>query len=464
MNTAAYDIAIIGSGPGGFSASIHLVNNGKKVCIIDNGILGGTCLNTGCIPTKVLVAGQHQHLRKSKLETFGIKADHSKPNFKIMHDRMISIVEARRENERQLFIKKGIDYYQGTASFKSSNSLEVVNEDMSTSLIEATSIIIASGSEPITIPGIDFSDFVIDSSKALSLEKPLKSICVIGGGAIGCELAQIFSTYGSSVSIVEALDSLLPAMDVDLQRYVTKTFEDCGIKVYTGKGVKSVMRTGDEAQVHIEDGNMICCEKALMCIGRRSDVSNMSLENAGVAFDKKINRIIVDENMRTTSPSIYAVGDVVPGVQLANKGVHEGFIAAESILGLGRKDHSITWYPSCVFIDPGVASVGITEQDCDRDNVGIFKSYFETNAYAEAYAAQEGFVKLIVEKESEKILGMHIAGEIAVDLIGQASIMVNKGLRVTDCLDIALSLPHPSFSEVIRDAVRNLYCASRLSK
>lgn len=464
MNKNVYDVAIIGSGPGGFSASIHLVVNGKKVCIIDNGVLGGTCLNIGCIPTKVLVAGQHQHLRNPRLETFGIKADPSKPNFKIMHDRMVSIVETRRENERQLFLKKGIDYYQGTASFKSPNLLEVVQEDMSGLLIEAANVIIASGSEPITILGIDFSDFVIDSSKALSLEQPLKSLCVIGGGAIGCELAQIFSTYGSSVSIIEALDSLLPAMDVDLQSYVTKTFEDCGIKVYTGKKVKSVMHTGDETQVHMEDGNMICCEKALMCIGRRSDVSKMKLENANVEFDRKINRIIVDENMKTTSPSIYAVGDVVPGVQLANKGVHEGFLAAESILGQDRRGHSITWYPSCVFVDPIVASVGIAEQACDRDNVGIFKSYFKANAYAEAHAAQEGFVKLIVDKKSETILGVHIAGEIAVDLIGQASFMVNKCLKLTDCLDIALSLPHPSFSEAIRDAVRNLYCEMKLTK
>jgi len=460
MNTASYDVAIIGSGPGGFSASIHLVINGKKVCIIDNGILGGTCLNTGCIPTKVLVAGQHQHLHKPKLGIFGIKADTSKPNFKIMHDRMVGIVEARRENERQLFQKKGIDYYQGTASFRSPNLLEVEMEGQPRVQIKATNVIIASGSKPITIPGIDFSDYVIDSSKALDLKTPPKSLCVIGGGAIGCELAQIFSTFGSSVSIIEALDSLLPSMDVDLQKHVAETFEKHGIKVFTGVGVKSVTQSGDEIQVNMEDGKLVSCKKALMCIGRRSDVSNMKLENADVAFDEKINRIVIDKNMKTTQPSIYAVGDVAPGAQLANKGVHEGFLAAENILGQSR-ENAVRYYPSCVFIEPAVASIGITEQECDKGNVKVFKSFFKTNAYAEAYASQEGFVKLIVDKKTEKILGVHIAGEIAVDLIGQASLMVNQELKITDYLDIALSLPHPSFSEVIRDAVRNLYCEIR---
>jgi len=463
MKTASYDVVIIGSGPGGFSASIYLVNNGKKVCIIDSGILGGTCLNTGCIPTKVLVAGQHQHLNKPKLSIFGIKADTSKPNFEIMHDRMVSIVEARRENERQLFQKKDIDYYQGTASFKSPSLLEVEMENLSHVLIEAANVIIASGSQPITIPGIEFSDSVIDSSQALNLKKPPKSLCVIGGGAIGCELAQIFSTFGSDVSIIEALDSLLPSMDVDLQKHATETFKKQGIEVFTGVGVKDVTQNGDKLKVEMEDGNTVSCEKAFMCIGRRSDVSDLKLKNAGVAFDEKINRIIVDKNMKTSTPSIYAVGDVAPGVQLANKGVHEGFLAAESILGQSR-ENAIKYYPSCVFIEPAVASVGMTEQECDPDRVKVFKSFFRANAYAEAYASQDGFVKLIVDKQTEKILGVHIAGEIAVDLIGQASLMVNQEMKISDCLDIALSLPHPSFSEVIRDAVRNLYCEMKLSE
>lgn len=453
-----YDIAIIGSGPGGFSASVHLARFKKKICIIEKDTLGGTCLNIGCIPTKNLVAGRHYLSKLGKLSKYGITFEDINFDFKKLKYRLDELVSVRRDNEEKLFHTLGIDYYKGNACFIDPHTIEIKDNKDSKITINADYFLLASGSRPVKFPGVNFGKNILDSAGALSLKEVPDSFVVIGGGVIGCELAQIFSTFGSKVTIIEALESIIPQMDIDQQKTLKSKLEEQNIKIYTGKRVADISDFGTYVRVSLENGENIDSKKVLICIGRKSNLDNLNIEQ--IEINTKEDRIVVGPDMRTNIPSVYAVGDIVEGPQLASKGVYEGFIAAENLLGLTRKK-CIACFPQCVFTDPQLASIGMSEDEAKNVySITTISAPFLKNAYAEAYDCLDGFIKIIIEESTEKVLGVHIVGEAAIDLIGQASIAVNNNFTISQWLDIGLSLPHPSYSEVLRDVIRAAYCNS----
>lgn len=452
-----YDVAIIGSGPGGFSACVHLSRFGKRVCVIEKSILGGTCLNIGCIPTKSLVAGRHYYTLLKKLPGYGIRCDGGTIDYSKLQERMTAIVTGRRENERVLFERLGIEYYSGEAVLTGENELKVVCKNGDEIPVQAESVLLTPGSRPVQLPGVEFGDNIIDSARALKLTKAPGSMSVIGGGIIGCELAQIFASFGCSVTIVEAMDSIIPHMDTDLRKILSNHLSEQGITIITSEKVKTLAEHENSVSVVTASDRKIEAEKVLVCVGRKSNIENLRLENLGIKTQK--DRIVVDGSMRTACSNIYAAGDIVPGPQLASKAVYEGFIAAEKILGFDTSG-SVQNISQCIFTDPQIASIGMTEEEAEKiSDTLVHTAPFSKNAFAEAYDNVEGFVKIICERKTGIVLGVHIAGMSAVELIGHAAFAVNKRITIREWLDLALLVPHPSYSECIRDAVRGIYCS-----
>ena len=453
-----YDVAIVGTGPGGFSASVHLARFGKKVCIIEKDILGGTCLNIGCIPTKNLVAARHYLTQNDKLPTYGIRSCNVDFDYNTVKNRLEGIVANRRDNEEKLFSAMNIDYYQGEARFQDPGNIEIKGDDGSSRVVQAENVLLASGSRPVPFPGVDFDGNILNSAGALNLKEIPESFTIIGGGVIGCELAQIFSTFGSKVTIIEALDSIVPLLDKDQRELLTQRLTSQGIRILTGTRVNSIFNRDKIVEVVLNNGQIIQSVKTMICIGRKANTDNLGIDN--IDIEMAGDRIVAGRDMRTKIPTIYAAGDIVQGPQVASRGVYEGFIAAENLLGHPR-EVTIKAFPQCVFTDPQLASVGFSEGEAAENHEIITTlTPFSKNAYAEAYDSMEGFVKIITERDSGKILGVHIAGSAAIDLIGHASMAVNNNFTISQWLDIGLSLPHPSYSEALRDAIRAAYCGS----
>ena len=445
------DVAIIGGGPGGYVAALRAAQLGAKTVLIEKNKVGGVCLNEGCIPTKALLHTASVMKTVREARTFGVKVGKPRLDWATAQARKQKVVDQLVGGVQMLLERAGVEVIKGQARFTSPYALEVD----SAGPVEGEKFIIATGSSSITlpIPGLEGPD-VLDSSGALALAELPQSILVIGGGAIGVEFASLFNALGVKVCLVEMLSRLLPGLDHDLGGALEWIFSERGIEVHTSAKVTAVEKStaGLVAKVATADGEReIETQKILSAAGRRPNVEELGLEAAGVRYDRK-GAIAVDERMCTNVPHIYAAGDVLGKAMLAHVAFHEGKVAAEN--ALGRESHmSYKAVPNCIFTDPEIASVGLSEEEARQKGyeVRVGRFPFNGNGKALIEGHAEGFVKVVSEARYGEILGLHVVGPHASDLILEGGLALTLEATVAE-IEHTIH-PHPTLGEAIAEAV-----------
>ena len=430
-----YDICIIGGGPGGYVAAIKAARLGAKVALIEKDLLGGTCLNKGCIPTKILAHTAHTLLEIKDCAKLGINVGSVSYDFKNIIAQKDQTVDKLRNGIDFLLKTRQVDIIKASAEIVGKTQVRAGERS-----INAKNIIIATGSRPQELSFLRFDGKrVISSDDILKLENPPKSLLIIGAGVIGCEYASIFSEFGTKISMVDMMPRILPTMDKEISRKLEVIFKKKGISMTLNAKVDKL---DDEI------------DKALVCVGRRANIEGIGLENVGVKTQD--GTIIVDKHLRTNIENIYAIGDVVGKYWLAHVASYEAMIAIENILG-APKDTDYTAVPSCIFTDPEIASVGIDEDQAkDRGlQVKIGKFPFQALGRAQTVKETEGFVKIISDARSGVILGAQVMGCRASDLIAELSLAVNKKLTAQDIEDTIHA--HPSFPEAVSEAAASIF-------
>ncbi len=454
-----YDLTIIGSGPGGYVAAIRGAQLGFKVALIEkNPTLGGTCLNVGCIPSKALLdSSEHYFQATHQFETHGIKVGSVKVDMEQMIARKADVVEKTVGGVAFLMKKNKIDVLKGLGSFIDAKTIQVTADDGSTSQITSDRVIIATGSEPIELPGMEFDGkHIISSTEALELTKVPKEMLVIGGGVIASEMASVYGRLGSKVTVIEFADRLIPSMDVACGKELAKVLKReldytvhfnhkaVGAKVSRNKVIVTAENTKTGEAVEFKGD--IC----LVAVGRRPYTQGLGLENIGIETER--GRIPVKENLETSVSGVFAIGDVIRGAMLAHKASEEGVYVAEYMAGQ-RPHINYRAIPNVVYTWPEVAGVGYTEQELKEQEVPYKSGQFPFKASGRARASMDdqfGFVKILSHKETDELLGMHIVGPRAADMIMEG--VMGLEFRAS-AEDLAIfSHPHPTFSESIKEA------------
>ncbi len=452
-----FDIIVIGSGPGGYIAAIRSAQLGYKVAVVEKyNTLGGTCTNVGCIPSKALLdATENYHAAKNKFASQGIEIKDIQLNFKQLMDRKNEVVKQNVGGLNYLMKKNKITVIEGTASFISNKEIRVWKKEGEPQQYKSTYFIIATGSKPSTIKGVAIDkQRIITSTEALSLSETPKSMIIIGGGVIGAEMASIYSRTGTKVTILEYADSLIPTMDKELGKELQKLFNKTGISVLTNNKVQHAVNKGDRVIVNYMDAEKkeqeLTADYCLVAVGRKAYTEGLGLENTSVELDEK-GRIKTNELLQTTEKTIYAIGDVTNGPMLAHKAEEEGAFVAEIING--QKPHiNYQLIPGVVYTWPEVASVGYSEEQLKEKGIEYKKGKFPFSASGRARAAgdTDGFTKVLTGTKYGEILGMHIIGARAADLIAQAVIAITY--EATDEDLFRMSYAHPTYSETLKEA------------
>lgn len=451
-----FDLLIIGAGPGGYVAAIRAAQLGLKTAIVEKENLGGTCLNVGCIPTKALVAGSDLLAATRNAGKLGISIPEATADFGGMMAHKNSVVEMMRKGIKGLLQKNKVTMLEGTASFVGPNEIVVRGAGAEAGAgtgadahYTAAKIMIATGSAPVVPPSFGFDGrIVITSDQALALPELPQSIAIIGGGVVGCEFAGILGELGCEVTIIEMMPSLLPGMDAEISKQLTSYFKRRGIKMHFGIGVARIEKEDNSATVILSDeaATAIQADRVLVSVGRRPNIAGLDLEKAGVALNGR-GRIVVDDQMRTNVPHIYAIGDVNDfPLDLAHVASAQGLAAVA-----GKAFHGEV-VPSCVFTRPEIAVVGLSEEAAAAKEFKIKtgKFLFRVLGKAQAMAEIDGFVKIIADAESERVLGVHIIGPHASDLIGEATLAVKWGLTLEQLSETIHA--HPTLPEAIMEA------------
>lgn len=452
-----YDIIVIGSGPGGYTAAIRASQLGYKVAIVEKySTLGGTCTNVGCIPAKALLdSTEHFHKAKEEFEVHGIELNNGlNLNFEQFIKRKDGVVKSNVSGLSYLMKKNKIDVHTGLGSFVDSTHI-MISSDGKEVLLESRYFIIATGSKPSSIPGVTIDkNRIITSTEALSLPGLPKSMVIIGGGVIGVEMASVFARIGTEVTIIEYTDTLIPTMDHELGKALFKTLSKLGIKSLLGSKVKSASNSGDRTIVKFEDREgkeqEITAEYCLVAVGRRAYTDGLNLKAVGVETEKN-GKIKVDGQLRTNVENIYAIGDVIAGAMLAHKAEDEAVFVAEVING--QKPHiNYNLIPGVVYTWPEVAAVGATEEELEAKGIAYNKGSFPYSASGRARAANDtdGFVKVLVSPQYGEVLGVHIIGPRAADVIAQSVVGMEYEVTAEDMYRI--SYAHPTYSEALKDA------------
>lgn len=453
-----YDVAVIGSGPGGYVAAIRCAQLGMKTAIIEKyNTLGGTCLNVGCIPSKALLDSSHHYEDAMKhFEDHGIEIPGDiKLNFKKMIDRKASVVEQNTKGIEFLMDKNSIDVLHGVGSFKDNTHIVVSSEGKEDQTIEAKHIIIATGSKPASLPFIEIDkERIITSTEALSLKEIPKHMIVIGGGVIGLELGQVYRRLGAEVSVVEYMDRIIPTMDAAQSKELMKVMKKQGVKFYVSHQVSKVERKKDEVTITATDKKekevTFTGDYCLVSVGRRPFTDGLKAENAGVKVNER-GQIEVNEHLQTNIDTIYAIGDVVRGAMLAHKAEEEGVFVAETIAG--QKPHmDYNLIPGVVYTWPEVASVGKTEEELKAEGISYKTGQFSMRALGRSRASgdTDGFVKILAHEKTDEVLGVHIVGARAADLIAEAVTAMEFRASAEDIA--RMSHAHPTYAEAIKEA------------
>lgn len=448
------DVLVIGGGPGGYVAAIYAAQNGKKVILVEKDSLGGTCLNVGCIPTKALVKSSEVYDEIQHSKTFGITVSFASCNMPGIIRHKEEVVNTLVTGVEYLMNKNGIEVVRGNAAFESATSVYVKGYGHITS----DDIIIATGSKisKINLPGIDLP-FVMNSTTALSCEKLPKSITIIGGGVIGMEFGFIYRNLGVEVHVIEFMDRLLTMVDKEASAEILRIAKNKGIDVSLSSKVVSLEDENGKALVRYmqgEEEKTVSTEKVLVAIGREPNMDDLNIEVVGCEMARK--GIAVNEYMQTNIPHVYAIGDVTNIIQLAHVASEQGIVAVDNIMGKERKMdyHAV---PNVIFTDPEIACVGVMEQDA-KSPYKVSKFNFASNGKALTMAKNEGFVKLIQDEETKKLIGATIIGPDASSLISTLTLAIQNELELDAIIDTIF--PHPTTSEAIHEAALGLQLGS----
>ena len=455
---STFDVAIIGSGPGGYVAAIRCAQLGMKTAIIEKySTLGGTCLNVGCIPSKALLDSSHHYEAAVKhFEEHGIEIPGEiKVNLEKMIGRKQKVVDQTCTGVQFLMDKNKIEVFEGIGSFKSKTEILVEGKDKTSQTIEAKHIIIASGSKPATLPFIKIDKKrVITSTEVLKLKEIPKHLVIIGGGVIGLELGQVYKRLGAEVSVIEYMDRIIPGMDKALSKELAKVLKKQGVKFHLSHKVSKVENNGTSVKVSAENkkGEEVTFEGdyCLVSVGRRPYTDLLNAEAAGVEIDDR-GRVVVDEHLQTSVASIYAIGDVVRGAMLAHKAEEEGTFVAETIAGQ-RPHIDYNLIPGVVYTWPEVAAVGKTEEELIESGIAYKSGQFPFRALGRSRASADldGFVKILADKTTDEVLGVHMIGARCADLIAEAVTAMEYRASAEDIA--RMSHAHPTFAEAVKEA------------
>lgn len=451
----AYDVTIIGSGPGGYVAAIRCAQLGLKTALIEKySTLGGTCLNVGCIPSKALLdSSEHYHNAVHNFEEHGIEVKSVKPNLAQMIQRKNQVVEQTCSGIQYLMDKNKVDVFNGTGSFVNATTILVKGSTEQT--IQTKNVIIATGSKPNYFPGMEpDKKRIITSTEALSMTEIPKKMLVIGGGVIGLELGSVYGRLGTQIEVVEFAPTILPTMDSALSKELTRSLKKEGFKFHMEHRVQKVENKGKSVILTAlnkkNEDVQFEADYCLVAVGRKPFIEGLNLEAAGVAVNSR-GQIEVNDHLQTAVPTIYAVGDVVRGAMLAHKAEEEGVYVAELIAG--QKPHiNYNLIPGVVYTWPEVAAVGKTEEELKTAGVNYKSGSFPIKALGRARASMDttGLVKILSDAETDEILGVHMVAPRAADLIMEAVVAMEYRASAEDIARICH--PHPTYSEAIKEA------------
>ncbi|MBP6030566.1 MAG: dihydrolipoyl dehydrogenase [Sphingobium sp.] len=450
-----YDVLVIGAGPGGYVAAIRAAQLGLKTgCVESRETLGGTCLNVGCIPSKALLhaSEKYEEVHSGMLAKFGVNVTGASLDLSAMLTEKDKVVSGLTGGIAFLFKKNKVDWLKGHARFKDAHSVEVAGKT-----VRAKNIVIATGSSVTPLPGVEIDNaqgIVVDSTGALDLAEVPGHLVVIGGGVIGLELGSVWRRLGAKVTVVEYLDQILPGMDDDVRKEAAKIFRKQGFEIRTGTKVTGVAVKGKKASVSIEPaaggtGESIEADVVLVAIGRKPNTDGLGLDSIGLTTNAR-GQIETDHEFATSVPGVWAIGDVIPGPMLAHKAEDEGVAVAENIAGLtGIVNHDVI--PAVVYTHPEIASVGLTEEQAKaKGAIKVGKFPMMANSRAKANDDTDGFVKIIADAETDRVVGVHIVASLAGTMIAQAAQAMEFGASSED---IAYTChAHPTHSEAMKEA------------
>ncbi len=453
-----FDVTVIGSGPGGYVAAIRAAQLGFKTAIIEKyNVLGGTCLNVGCIPSKALLdSSEHYHNAKHKFAEHGLNVKDIVIDMKQMVKRKTDVVDQTCKGVEFLMKKNKITIFTGVGSFKDKNTITVTKADGSVEEITTSKTIIATGSKPIAPPAMNYDKKrIITSTEALNITEVPHKMVVIGAGVIGLELGSVFARLGCQVEVIEYMDRILPGMDIDCAKELQKSLKNIGINFNLSHAVTAVVSNDKNVKVTAQkrdsDSTLeLEADYCLIAIGRRAYTENLGLENLGIALDEK-GRIEVNDHLQTSIADIYAIGDVIKGAMLAHKAEEEGVYVAECIAG--QKPHiDYNLIPGVVYTWPEMSSVGKTEDQLKQEGIPYKVGKFPFKALGRARASMdtEGLVKVLAHKTTDELLGVHMVGPRVADVIMEAVALMEFKASAEDMARICH--PHPTYTEAVKEA------------
>ena len=451
-----FQAVVIGGGPGGYVCAIRLSQLGiKTACIDAGGKLGGTCLNIGCIPSKSLLNLSENFNKAKNFSNLGIEVGQVKLNLEKIMQNKDKAVDTLTKGIEFLFKKNKVSYFKGIATFQSAKKILIKDEKKKETIIEADKVVISTGSEPLSLPGIKFDEkIILSSTGALSLKKIPKKMIVVGGGYIGLEMGSVWLRFGTEVHVVEFLDHITPGMDKEISKEFMKILKKQGMKFHLQTKLESIQKNNNGAKIIAtdKDGKKIDfdCDVVLISVGRKPNTKNLNLEKVNINLDNK-KRIKTNNKFETNIKNIYAIGDVISGPMLAHKAEEEGIAVAELIAGQsGHVNYDVI--PGVIYTSPEVASIGKTEEQLKESNkkykVGKFP--FLANSRAKAIDEPEGFVKILADDKTDKILGVHMIGPHAGEMIAEIGIAMEFGASSEDIARTCHA--HPTFSEAVKEA------------
>ncbi len=455
-----YDLIVIGAGPGGYVASVRAAQLGLKVaCVEKHHRLGGVCLNVGCIPSKALLdSSEYYHLAQHHFAEHGIQAEKVRLNLDVMMTRKERVVEALTDNVRKLLEGNGISIVNGTARLTGPDRIEVRNEGTPKSGVQrfqAKAILLSTGSEPVSVPGLEFDGSrIVSSTEALRFDSVPKHLGIVGGGYIGLELGSVWARLGSKVTVIEMLPRIGTGLDGQAARTLQRLLSRQGMEFRLNTKVVGAKKTRSGITVNLEgkdQAETLKCDRLLVAVGRKPLLKDLGLDDLGIKMDAGLGRVRINTAYQTNVPSVYAIGDIVPGPMLAHKASAEGIAAVENLAGL-KTEINYDAVPAVIYTWPEVASVGITEEQVKERGipycVGAYP--FSGTGRARCMGETEGFVKIISHSKTDRILGVHIIGPRAADMIAECVLAVEFGAASED---IARTIHgHPTFAEALQEA------------
>jgi dihydrolipoamide dehydrogenase len=447
-----YDLVFLGGGPAGYQGAIRAAQLGARTAVVEDKLLGGVCLNRGCIPTKTVRASAEACRTLRRAAEYGLKPVESAPDLAAIMSRKQRVVKGLRSSVERLFQARRIDLLEGFGRLIGPGKIVIEKEDQKV-LIEAGKIVVTTGSRPAALPIFPNSPRVFVADQLLDISYLPRHLLVVGGGAVGVEMAAIFREIGSQVILVETLGRILPSEDQEMSTYLTGILRRRKIKVLCETQVVSVREVEDHFFVQLSDGSEVEVDTILQALGRRFNTQHIGLRDLGVGLDG--DRLLVDENLQTNLPGLYGAGDVIGGWLLAHVAFAEGICAAEQALGRGsRMDYRVV--PRCVFSLPEFAAVGITEEEaCSKNPVKVARFPLKSLGMAQALNEPEGLVKIIVQAQTDQILGAQIIGPHAADLISQIALAMRAALPSRAIMETIHT--HPTLSEAVLEVAQALH-------